>query len=146
MNSYFLQIEDIFPHALDRVRQSSDLSSNMQDFHYNSRYVKFSSLEFNNSCKYCSMKCFYAPLQILIIQKSCRSRNFEFLIFFQDFAAFWLKKCPNLRKNQFFEILRAKISKMKEKIKIPASKSFLYYQNLEVSKKSCLLSNFYESY
>ena len=30
-------------------------------------------------------------------------------------------------KNQFFEISRAKISKMKEKIKIPASTSFLYY-------------------
>ena len=30
-------------------------------------------------------------------------------------------------KNQFFEISRAKISKMKEKIKIPASTSFSYY-------------------
>ena len=49
-------------------------------------------------------------------------------------------------KKKFFEISMAKISKLEEKIKIPASTSFLYYQNLQVNKKSCQLNNFYVSY
>ena len=72
------------------------------------------------------MCLFLAQLQHLEIQKSRRGRNCKFLIFFQDFAAFWLKKWSNLKKNQFSKSLRAKNSKMEVKIKIPASTSFLY--------------------
>ena len=49
-------------------------------------------------------------------------RIFEFLFFSQDFA-FWLKKWSNLEKSNF-EILKAKNSKWKKKIKIVASASF----------------------
>ena len=52
----------------------------------------------------------FAHLQILIIQKSCRSQNFDF--------------------STIFDILALEISKMEEKIKIPASTSFLHYSNL----------------
>ena len=37
------------------------------------------------------------------------------------------QKMAKFEKNQIFEISGAKISKMEEKIKIPASTSFLYY-------------------
>ena len=60
---------------------------------------------------------FLAYLQHLEIQKSCGSRIFEFLIFFQDFAAFWLKKWPNLKKINFLKFRGPKFQKWKKKSK-----------------------------
>ena len=61
---------------------------------------------------------------------------FNFNILFSRFSAFLAQKMAKFGKIQCLETSRAKISKMREKIRIPASTSFLYYQNMQVTKKS----------